>query len=93
MKTAFSRYRPDPAVLEPLLRPEGPAPELGRAGLILVGHSHFDHLGDVPWIAKRTGARIAGSRTTALLSRAYGADPHAQAGPEQCHSRWPVSGS
>jgi len=37
---------------------------------ILVTHSHFDHLMDVPLIARRTGARVYGSLFTCrLLSR------------------------
>lgn len=40
--------------------------------LIVIGHSHVDHLLDAPAIAKRTGAQILGSRTTALVARAAG---------------------
>ena len=36
------------------------AAELGRAAAILVGHSHYDHLGDAPWLARRTGAVLVG---------------------------------
>ncbi|MCH7707680.1 MAG: MBL fold metallo-hydrolase [Myxococcales bacterium] len=75
LRCLLHRYRPNPEVLAPLLLPDGPTPELGRAGLILVGHSHFDHLGDVSWIAQQTGARIAGTRTTTAISESYGADP------------------
>jgi L-ascorbate metabolism protein UlaG (beta-lactamase superfamily) len=71
-ETLFSWYRPDAEVLAPLLEPGSPAPELGRGTLILVGHSHFDHLGDVPWIAARTGAVVAGSRTTVAIAQGYG---------------------
>jgi L-ascorbate metabolism protein UlaG (beta-lactamase superfamily) len=70
--TATSWYRPDPAVLAPLLAPGSRAPELAQASLILIGHSHFDHLGDAPWIAGETGARVAGSQTTVSIARAYG---------------------
>jgi L-ascorbate metabolism protein UlaG (beta-lactamase superfamily) len=72
LRTLLRRYQPDAAVLEPLLAAGSPVPELGRAGLILVGHSHFDHLGDVPWIAVRSGALVVGSATTAAISRGYG---------------------
>ncbi|NNL67448.1 MAG: MBL fold metallo-hydrolase, partial [Myxococcales bacterium] len=44
-RTALNRYVPDAAVIEPLLAADGRAPELGRGDLILIGHSHFDHLG------------------------------------------------
>jgi L-ascorbate metabolism protein UlaG (beta-lactamase superfamily) len=45
---------------------------------VLIGHSHFDHLGDAPWIAARSGARVAGSGTTVAIARGYGL-PAAQA--------------
>ena len=71
-RAATSWYQPDVAVLEPLLGPGSPAPELARAQAILIGHSHFDHLGDAPWLAQRSGGVVAGSRTTALIAQAYG---------------------
>ena len=65
-------YRPDEAVLGRLLEPGSPAPELARAREILIGHSHFDHLGDAPWIASRTGATLRGSLTSVSIARGYG---------------------
>lgn len=50
------------------------ARELPRADGIVVGHSHFDHVLDVPAIARRTGARVFGSRSTVNLLRAGGVD-------------------
>jgi L-ascorbate metabolism protein UlaG (beta-lactamase superfamily) len=72
LRTIFRRYAPDPRVLEPLLAPGGRAPELGRGDLVLIGHSHFDHLGDAPWIAERTGATLVGSGTTVAIARGFG---------------------
>jgi L-ascorbate metabolism protein UlaG (beta-lactamase superfamily) len=43
-----------------------------RIDAILCGHSHFDHLLDAPRIAQRTGAKLAGSRTTCAFGRASG---------------------
>ena len=77
-RTASAWYQPDAAVLQALLADGSPAPELSRAKAILIGHSHFDHLGDAPWLAQRTGARLFGSRTSALIAQAYGL-PAAQA--------------
>jgi L-ascorbate metabolism protein UlaG (beta-lactamase superfamily) len=68
----FSRYRPDEARLAALLAPESPAPELARAAFVLVGHSHYDHLGDVAWIAGRSGATVVGSATSGNIARGYG---------------------
>ncbi len=38
---------------------------------ILVHHSHFDHLADVPYIAKKAGAKVIGTETTCNILRAY----------------------
>jgi L-ascorbate metabolism protein UlaG (beta-lactamase superfamily) len=43
-----------------------------RADLIVVGHSHVDHLLDTPEIARRTGAEVMGSLSTARVARASG---------------------
>jgi L-ascorbate metabolism protein UlaG (beta-lactamase superfamily) len=40
---------------------------IDRANAILVTHSHFDHLMDVPLIAKRYGSAVYGSPNTRLL--------------------------
>jgi mRNA degradation ribonuclease J1/J2 len=40
------------------------------ADFILVHHGHFDHLGDVPYIARKTGARVIGTETTITILRA-----------------------
>jgi len=72
LRTLFRSYVPDASVLLPRMAPDGPAPELARADLVLIGHSHFDHLADAPWIADRTGATIVGSATTVAISRGAG---------------------
>jgi L-ascorbate metabolism protein UlaG (beta-lactamase superfamily) len=43
-----------------------------RADAIVAGHTHFDHVLDVPAIARRTGARVFGSRSAAALCLASG---------------------
>jgi L-ascorbate metabolism protein UlaG (beta-lactamase superfamily) len=60
---AFGRLRPDLARIQA---------EIRGADAILVGHSHFDHVMDVPAIAQLTGARVYGSRSTANLMKAAG---------------------
>jgi L-ascorbate metabolism protein UlaG (beta-lactamase superfamily) len=45
---------------------------VNRADFILVHHGHFDHLGDVPYIAQKTGAKVIGTETTITILRAYG---------------------
>ncbi len=56
-----------------------PAPPVGlsasdvtRADYLLVGHSHFDHLGGADVIAKNTGAKIVGSNETCRVMRERG---------------------
>lgn len=43
-----------------------------EADYILVHHGHFDHLGDIPYIARKTGASVIGTETTVMILRAYG---------------------
>ena len=45
---------------------------IDKADFILVHHSHFDHLSDVPYIARKTGAKVIGTETTCNILRAYG---------------------
>ena len=42
-----------------------------RADFILVSHGHFDHLADVPYIARKTGAKVIGNETVITILRAY----------------------
>lgn len=58
--------------------------ELPKADAIVVGHSHFDHVMDVPSIAARTGAVVIGSSSTANLMRLRGL---AEAQIRECHGR------
>ncbi len=44
------------------------------ADYIFGGHSHADHIGDVPFIAKRFCSKIIGSRTTTNLALTDGVD-------------------
>lgn len=51
----------DPALVDP---------RIGSPELLLVSHSHWDHINDVPYIAARTGAPVVGTETTYHLLRA-----------------------
>ncbi len=42
-----------------------------EADFILVHHGHLDHLGDVPYIARKTGARVIATETVMMILRAY----------------------
>ncbi|HJL00578.1 MAG TPA: MBL fold metallo-hydrolase [Polyangiaceae bacterium LLY-WYZ-15_(1-7)] len=67
--TATRRLRPTPDDWWAWLPP--------RVDAIACGHSHYDHLLDAPLIARRTGAKLLGSRTTCSFARAHGV-PEAQ---------------
>lgn len=43
---------------------------LSKADLILVSHGHFDHLADVPYLARKTGATVIGTESHCNLLRA-----------------------
>lgn len=43
-----------------------------KADYILVHHSHFDHLSDVPYIAKKTGAKVIATETSCNILKGYG---------------------
>src|SRR5690349_8931896 len=45
-----------------------------RADYIFAGHSHADHIADVPFIAKKFGAKVIGSRTTTNIALTGGVD-------------------
>lgn len=45
---------------------------VGKVDFILVHHSHFDHLSDVPYIAKKTRAKVVATETSCNILRAYG---------------------
>ncbi|MFT7579568.1 MAG: L-ascorbate metabolism protein UlaG (beta-lactamase superfamily) [Myxococcota bacterium] len=57
-----------------IIRPDTDAIDaaITKADAVLVGHSHFDHVMDVPYIAKKTGAVVWGSRSTTNLMAAAG---------------------
>jgi L-ascorbate metabolism protein UlaG (beta-lactamase superfamily) len=43
-----------------------------RADFILITHTHTDHVLDVPYIARKTGATVIGTESARNLARAYG---------------------
>jgi L-ascorbate metabolism protein UlaG (beta-lactamase superfamily) len=45
---------------------------LPRADALFVGHAHHDHLGDVPALAARTGAKVHGSASACTWARTLG---------------------
>jgi len=45
-----------------------------RADYIFAGHSHADHIADIPFIAKKFDAKVVGSRTTTNIAISAGVD-------------------
>lgn len=43
-----------------------------RADVIVIGHSHVDHVLDAPEVARRTGAQLVGNMSTARYAKAVG---------------------
>jgi len=60
--------RPDISVIDSHIK---------RAGFILLTHTHIDHVLDVPYIARKTGALVIGSESTTNFARDSGV-PDAQ---------------
>lgn len=74
------RLRQSPGDRRPVYGPDDPLVSdtavidvhIERADFVLVHHSHSDHLMDVPYIARKTGATIIGTESTTNAVRAYG---------------------
>lgn len=45
-----------------------------RADYIFAGHSHADHIADIPFIAKKFGSKVIGSRTTTNIALTGGGE-------------------
>jgi len=68
-RVGFLTIRSDTTVVNRYMAPFDSLYDVSRASAILVGHAHYDHLMDVPHVARRfaPSARIVGSRTTANI--------------------------
>lgn len=47
---------------------------INKADFIFAGHSHADHIADIPFIAERFGSKVIGSRTTTNIALTAGVD-------------------
>ena len=62
------RFEPDTTVINSMIYNK----VIDSSNYIFVHHTHFDHAADVPYIAKKTGARVIGTESLANLLRAHG---------------------
>jgi len=64
----FCKIRPDGARIDHALKRSG----ITKLAAVLTAHSHHDHVMDSPTVAKRTGALLIGSESTANIARGEG---------------------
>lgn len=64
----FGKITPDRALIERSLQRAG----ITRLAAVIAVHSHYDHAMDSPEVARRTGAMLVGSSSTANIGRGWG---------------------
>ena len=62
------RYEPDTTIINSMIENN----IIDSSSYIFVHHTHFDHAADVPYIAKKTGARVIGTESLSNLLKAHG---------------------
>jgi L-ascorbate metabolism protein UlaG (beta-lactamase superfamily) len=73
-RTLAGRIAPDPDAISAGLARAGIAESPGALAAVFVVHSHYDHAMDAPDVARRTGALLVGSESTANIARGVGFD-------------------
>ena len=68
LRFLFTKIEPDPDLIARALQRAG----IHSLAAVLVVHSHYDHAMDAPEVAKRTGAQLVGSQSTANIALGYG---------------------
>jgi L-ascorbate metabolism protein UlaG (beta-lactamase superfamily) len=68
LQTLAGRIAPDPERIGRALARAG----VERLAAVVVVHSHYDHAMDAPEVARRTGAVLVGSESTANVGRGWG---------------------
>ena len=70
MEIITERVEPDLAAIGRGLK----ANEVDKLDAVIPLHSHYDHAMDAPEVARRTGAKLYGSESTANIARGWGLD-------------------
>lgn len=68
LRVLFSRVEPDRDMIAAALQRAG----IGQLAAVIAVHSHYDHAMDSPEVARRTGALLIGSESTANIGRGWG---------------------
>jgi L-ascorbate metabolism protein UlaG (beta-lactamase superfamily) len=68
LRILFGRIEPDAEAIEGALKRAG----ITHLAAVVTVHSHFDHAMDAPIVARRTGAVLLGSASTANIGRGTG---------------------
>ena len=71
LRTALREIEPDRETIGRCLKRAG----ITELAAVFVVHSHYDHAMDAPEVARRTGALIVGSESTANVARGAGIGP------------------
>lgn len=72
MQTFFGKVEPDLALIDQGMRRSGLDRMGTRLAAVIPVHSHYDHAMDAPVVARRTGALLLGSASTAQIGRGWG---------------------
>ncbi len=70
MEIITQRVEPDLSAIDRGLK----ANEVDKLDAVIPLHSHYDHAMDAPEVARRTGAKLYGSESTANIARGWGLD-------------------
>lgn len=72
LTTFLRKVEPDMAGIAAGLQRAGISQHTGKLAAVIPLHSHYDHAMDAPEVAKRTGALLLGSSSTAMVGRGWG---------------------
>ncbi len=72
IQTFLGKVEPDLDAITRGMKRAGIPERTGRLAAVIPVHSHYDHAMDAPEVAKRTGALLLGSESTANVGRGWG---------------------
>ena len=72
LTTFVQKVEPDVAGIAAGLQRAGIPANTGKLAAVIPLHSHYDHAMDAPEVARRTGALLLGSSSTAMVGRGWG---------------------